>query len=156
MGVNLEGRAMYRRWLELQAGATIQRSRYDEPEVWSEDETVPGERKLFRTPNVYGYFTASVTPVKRFSAYLSGTYTGKMLVQHIAGVIERDEAVTVRDFFDMEVKLAYDFQLYKEVGLQLSTGVKNVFGAYRIWTGGRIGIRVMSMGLRCPGVFRRG
>ena len=131
MGVNLEGRAMYRRWLELQAGATIQRSRYDEPEVWSEDEEVPGERKMFRTPNVYGYFTASFTPVKRFSAYLSGTYTGKMLVQHIAGVIEQDEAVMVRDFFDMEVKLAYDFQLYKEVGLQLSAGVKNVFEAYQ-------------------------
>lgn len=130
-GVNLEGRAMYGRWLEVQAGATVQRSRYDEPEMWSEDEDVPGERKLFRTPDVYGYFTATVTPVKRFSVYLSGTYTGKMLVQHIAGVIEKDEAVMTRDFFDMEVKLAYDFQLYKEVGLQLNAGVKNVFDVYQ-------------------------
>lgn len=131
MGVNLEGRAVFTRWFELQAGATLQRSRYEEPEVWSEDPEVPAERKIFRTPDVYGYFTASLNPVKRFSASLSGTYTGKMLVQHMAGVIAADRVEKTPDFFDMEMKLAYDVQLYKEVTLQLNAGVRNVFDAYQ-------------------------
>ena len=39
-GLNFEGRAGFARWFELQAGMTWQRSRYAEPEQWSDDETV--------------------------------------------------------------------------------------------------------------------
>ena len=131
MGVNLEGRAVFTRWLELQAGATIQRSRYKEPEKWSEDPEVPAERKIFRTPDVYGYFTALLNPVKRFSVVLSGTYTGEMLVPHAKGYIPKDIAVDTRDFLDMDVKLAYDFSISKEIGLQLNAGVRNIFEAYQ-------------------------
>lgn len=37
MGINLEAKAVYS-WMQIQAGATIQRSRYKEPESWSENE----------------------------------------------------------------------------------------------------------------------
>lgn len=131
MGVNLEARAVFTRWLELQAGATLQRSRYKEPEVWSENPEVPAEKRLFRTPDVYGYFTALLNPLKRFSASLAGTYTGRMLVQHMAGVIVADRVEKTPDFFDMELKLAYDMPLYKEVTLQWSAGVRNIFDAYQ-------------------------
>ena len=43
----------------------------------------------------------------------TGTYTGSMLVQHMAGYVEKDVAVTTRDFFDLGIKLAYDFDVYK-------------------------------------------
>ena len=66
-----------------------------------------------------------------FTADLSGTCTGSMLVQHMAGYIDKDVAVNTRDFFDMGVKVAYDFKLYKSVDLQLSAGVQNVFNAYQ-------------------------
>ena len=33
--------------------------------------------------------------------------------------------------FDMGVKIAYDFKLYKTVDLQLSGGVQNIFEAYQ-------------------------
>ncbi len=131
MGVNLEARAVFTRWLELQAGATLQRSRYKEPEVWSENPDVPAEKRLFRAPDVYGYFTALLNPLKRFSASLAGTYTGRMLVQHMAGVIVADRVEKTPDFFDMELKLAYDMPLYKEVTLQWSAGVRNIFDAYQ-------------------------
>lgn len=108
---------------------TLQQSRYDEPEKWS--ETAPAEKKIFRTPNTYGYFTATYTPIKPLSLSLSGTYTGSMLVQHMASYIDKDVAVNTRDFFDMGVKVAYDFKLYKSVDLQLSAGVQNVFNAYQ-------------------------
>lgn len=131
MGINLEGRAVFTRWLELQAGATIQRSRYKEPEAWSDDPEVPAEKKIFRTPDVYGYFTGLLNPVKQFSVSLSGTYTGKMLVQHMAGYIPADKAANTPDFWDMEVKLAYDIPVYKELTLRIQGGVRNVFDAYQ-------------------------
>ena len=62
MGVNLEGKMAYA-WLQLQAGATIQRSRYKEAVTWSEtNPDLPAQKKMFRTPDVYGYFTSTFTP----------------------------------------------------------------------------------------------
>ena len=80
MGVNLEGKMAYA-WLQLQAGATIQRSRYKEAVTWSEtNPDLPAQKKMFRTPNVYGYFTSTFTPVKRldyfFHWYLYGNHAG--------------------------------------------------------------------------------
>ncbi|WP_289005067.1 TonB-dependent receptor [uncultured Parabacteroides sp.] len=131
MGLTLEGKSVLSSWLSLQAGATLQRSRYNEPEKWSENENVPTEKKMFRTPNTYGYFTATLTPLKHFTASLSGTYTGSMLVQHLAGYIPMDKAVNTPDFFDMNIKLAYDFHIYKDITLEVNTGVQNIFEAYQ-------------------------
>ena len=131
MGLTLEGKSVLSSWLSLQAGATLQRSRYNEPEKWSENENVPTEKKMFRTPNTYGYFTATLTPLKHFTASLSGTYTGSMLVQHLAGYIPMDKAVNTPDFFDMNIKLAYDFHIYKDINLEVNAGVQNIFEAYQ-------------------------
>lgn len=64
MGINLEAKAVYS-WIQVQAGATIQRSRYKEPNAWSEDEHYVPQKKMFRSPDVYGYFTSSFSPVKK-------------------------------------------------------------------------------------------
>lgn len=131
-GVNVEGRAAFTRWFELQAGMTWQRSRYTEPEAWSEDADVPPVRRMFRTPDLYGYFTASFKPFKRFAADVTGTCTGEMLVQHMAGSgTERDAAVATPAFCDVNLRLAYDLPLYKGVVLQLHGGVQNLFNAYQ-------------------------
>ena len=82
MGLTLEGKiALSFFCFQIQAGLTLQRSRYDEPHKWHDD--APAERKIFRTPDTYGYFTATYTPVKPLSIALSGTYTGSMLVQRM-------------------------------------------------------------------------
>ena len=41
------------------------------------------------------------------------------------------EAILTPKFFDLGVKIAYDFKLYKTVDLQLSGGVQNIFESYR-------------------------
>ena len=122
MGANLEGKMAYA-WLQLQAGVTVQRSRYKEAETWSENPNIAPQKKMFRSPDVYGYFTSTFTPVKRFTASLTGTYTGSMLVQHLAGYIPEDREVKTKDFFDMHIKLAYDFPIFKSVTLQVNAGV---------------------------------
>lgn len=131
MGINLEGRAAFNAWLSLQAGATLQRSRYNEPEKWSDNPNVEPQRKMFRSPDTYGYLSATFGPVCNFSASVTGTYTGSMLVQHMAGFIPEDREETTPDFFDMGVKLSYNIPLTKFVNFEVSAGVKNVFNAYQ-------------------------
>ena len=130
LGLSMEGKMAYLSLFQLQAGVTLQQSRYDEPEKWS--ETAPAEKKIFRTPNTYGYFTATYTPIKPLSLSLSGTYTGSMLVQHMAGSgVAQDVAVSTPSFFDMNIRLSYDVRIYKEITMQLYGGVQNLFNAYQ-------------------------
>ena len=132
MGINIEGKAAFTRWFDLQAGITLQQSRYKKPEQWSEDPEVAPTRKMFRTPNTYGYLTAQLTPVRNLQAAITGTYTGKMLVQHMAGSgTPVDRAVTTPRFFDLNLKVSYDVILYKEIALQLHAGIQNIFNAYQ-------------------------
>ena len=86
---------------------------------------------MFRTPDVYGYFTSTFTPVKRLAISFTGTYTGTMLVQHLAGYIPEDREEKTPDFFDLNMKVAYAFPLYKSVTLQVNAGVQNILEAYQ-------------------------
>lgn len=131
-GLNVEGRAVFTRWFELQAGMTWQQSRYSEPESWSEDPDVPAVKRMFRTPDLYGYFTAGFKPLRNVTADVTGTCTGSMLVQHMAGSgVAQDVAVTTPRFLDMNLRLAYDLRIYREIILQLFGGVQNLFDAYQ-------------------------
>lgn len=114
---------------EWQMGYTFQRSRYDEPEEWSENVTP--QRRMFRTPDHYAYFTASADITKRFKASIFGNYTGQMLVQHNAGYIESDRDELTPQFFDAGLKLAYTFSLSDTIGLEINGGVKNLFDSYQ-------------------------
>lgn len=128
-GLNFEGRALFGYNVELQAGMTLQRSRYAEAEQWS--ETAAAEIRMFRTPDTYGYFTLSTKPYENFTLDVTGTYTGSMLVQHYAGYIAEDVAVETPSFFDAGVRLAYNIELYTDANIELFGGVKNIFNAYQ-------------------------
>lgn len=114
---------------ELQMGYTFQRSRYDEPEEWSEN--VEPQRRMFRTPDHYAYFTASADITERFKASIFGNYTGRMLVQHNAGYIETDRDELTPAFFDAGLKLAYTFSLSDTINLEINGGIKNIFDSYQ-------------------------
>ena len=131
MGLTLEGKSVLTSWLSVQAGVTLQKSRYKEAEKWSDDPDVQPATKMFRTPDTYGYFTSTLTPLKRFTASLSGTYTGSMFVQHLKGYIPKDRVVNTPDFFDMNIKLAYQIPVYEEMNLEVNVGVQNIFNAYQ-------------------------
>lgn len=114
---------------EWQMGYTFQRSRYDEPEEWSEN--VEPQRRMFRTPDHYAYFTASADITKRFKASIFGNYTGRMLVQHNAGYIENDRDELTPQFFDAGLKLSYTFSLSDTINLEINGGMKNIFDSYQ-------------------------
>ena len=131
MGLTLEGKMAYLNKFQIQAGATLQQSHYSEPHVWNKE--APAVKKMMRTPNTYGYFTATYTPVKPLSIALSGTYTGSMLVPHepVPGFLDKPITVNTEDFFDIALKAAYDFKLYKSMNLQVNAGIQNIFNAYQ-------------------------
>ena len=131
MGLTLEGKMAYLNKFQIQAGATLQQSHYSEPHVWNKE--APAVKKMMRTPNTYGYFTATYTPVKPLSIALSGTYTGSMLIPHepVPGFLDKPITVNTEDFFDIALKAAYDFKLYKSMNLQVNAGIQNIFNAYQ-------------------------
>ena len=128
-GGNLEGKVAWRDVFQLQLGFTAQNSQYKEARSWSDD--VDATRKMFRTPDFHGYMTASYNPVKALVLALTGTYTGSMLVEHHAGMIERNTTAVTPDFWDMGFKAAYDFKIYESFSLQLNAGVQNMLNSFQ-------------------------
>ncbi|MBR2326980.1 MAG: TonB-dependent receptor [Alistipes sp.] len=136
MGLNIEAKVAYMPWVEVSAGVTLQRSRYKEPEQWS--DTAEPTLNMFRSPNVYGYFTISTQPVKGFKIDLSGNYMGRMYMQHFAGgmlpdgsILEKDRIEHTKAFFDLGAKLSYDFKIWKSLGMQVNAGVRNILNSYQ-------------------------
>jgi outer membrane receptor for ferrienterochelin and colicins len=133
-GVTVEGKLGIPDKFDVQLGYTFQKSRYVEPERWS--DSLEPQREMFRSPDHYGYFNANYYVTKSFDASLFGTFTGPMLVQHtentdLNGVVHPDAEVMTPSFFDLGFKLDYTFRLTSVISLELSAGVKNLLDAYQ-------------------------
>ena len=128
-GINLEGKVAWKNVIQLQAGLTLQNSRYKEARSWSDD--VEATRMMFRTPDTHGYMTASYNPSKQLTLAVTGTYTGSMLIEHHAGMIASNTTVKTPDFWDMGFKTSYDFKVYDSFSLQLNAGLQNIFNAFQ-------------------------
>ena len=128
-GLNVEAKVGYGHLLTFQAGYTYNHSRYIQPEQWS--PTIAPQRRMFRTPDHYGYFLLNIEPVKHFHILTNGKVTGNMLVQHFAGYIPEDKEVTTPVFFDWDVKLCYDIPIYKHYTLEINAGVKNLLDHFQ-------------------------
>ena len=130
-GLNVEAKIGYGHILTFQAGYTYNNSRYIEPLQWSENPNVQPQRRMFRTPEHYGYFLCNIEPLKHFHVVTNGKVTGSMLVQHFAGYVPEDEEVTTPTFFEWDVKFCYDIPLYKHYTLEVNAGVKNLLDHFQ-------------------------
>lgn len=140
-GANIDARIAHGKEAALQLGFTVQRSQYKSAEAWSEDEAVEKIKRMPRTPDYYGYFTFTSTPLKNFDFALSGTYTGKMVVPHFAPsdipaefanmYIKQDRLERTPDFFDLNIKLNYTFVLHDHIKLQINGGIQNIFNSFQ-------------------------
>ncbi len=129
-GINIEAQ-LKRNDFSLQAGYTWQQSRYKEPEAWSENPEIAPQRRMFRTPDHYGYLTTLCPITSRLQASLSAVYTGSMLVQHFAGFVEKDCEKLTPSFFDLGIKLTYNIPISLGTTLQLNGGVQNMLNSYQ-------------------------
>lgn len=132
MGLNIEAKAFFSARFDIQAGVTLQRSRYKKPEVWSDNPDVAPVKRMFRTPDAYGYFTANWQICKPLKAIVTGTFTGPMTVQHMEGSgTDIDLAVRTESFFDASAKLVYCFNIFRQVDIDVTAGVSNIFNSYQ-------------------------
>lgn len=133
-GVNVDAKLAHGREAQFQLGFTAQRSHYTQEVVWreaSEELAALTTKRMPRTPNYYGYFTFTSAPTKSFDFSLSGTYTGRMIVPHMAGYIDEDRMENTPEFFDLNLKLNYTFVLRDHIKLQLNGGVQNIFNSFQ-------------------------
>lgn len=132
LGLNIEAKTFFSARFDIQAGVTLQRSRYKKPEVWSDNPDVAPVKRMFRTPDTYGYFTANWQIAKPLKAIVTGTFTGPMTVQHMEGSgTDIDLAVRTESFFDASAKLVYCFNIFRQVDIDVTAGVSNIFNSYQ-------------------------
>ena len=134
-GANFEiGVSPSKKWL-FQLGGTIQKSKYDEPQVLYEadgsvlTETDVVVTEFVRNPNVYGYLNTNWTPNDRFKVDVTGIFTGEMIVPLVvsdSGFLSLNESPS---FFDMNINTATKFDVSDDFKLTLNLGVKNVFNS---------------------------
>ena len=134
-GANIDAKLAHDNNFMFQLGFTAQRSRYTEDVVWreasEEGDAELSTKRMTRTPDYYGYFTLTAMPTKKFDFSLSGIYTGKMIVPHMAGYIEEDVMEKTPNFFELNFKLNYTFTLRDHLKLQLNAGIQNITNSFQ-------------------------
>jgi len=132
-GLTVELRGNYSGKVQLEAGYTYQKSSYENPVRYS--VVLPAVKHYLRSPDNYGYYTFTLTPKGKFNASISGVYTGKMEILHLAGAPENpvnDKYVTTRGFLENNVKLIYLTKVIRlNLGIEIFGGIKNIFNAYQ-------------------------
>jgi outer membrane receptor for ferrienterochelin and colicins len=137
-GLNLEANYALSRNLIFQSGITVQQAFYkEEEEIWSPSDTLDTTEptstiSILRTPNLYGFFSISWKPKTRWDVSYSGVYTGSMLVAHVVDPkTERSIIKQTRDFFENNIKVAYNIATSDGYKMQLFAGVQNIFNAFQ-------------------------
>jgi outer membrane receptor for ferrienterochelin and colicins len=132
-GGTLELRGNYNRLYQLEAGATLQSSSYDQEIIISED--LDPTNRFLKTPDYYGYFTLSATPESNFSGSFTGVYTGPMLLVHFAGSPElpdHDAYVQTEGYFDINTKLAYTWEMsHVDTEIEVFGGIHNILNNFQ-------------------------
>lgn len=132
-GITLETRANFDYVVQLDAGFTIQSSKFTTPVV--NIEGLAARREFLRTPNNYGYATLTYSPTKTWNFSANAVYTGSMFIAHFAGEgtgQNVDEYFTSKSYTDLGIRISHQFNLNKtKTGLEVFTGVKNMFNAYQ-------------------------
>jgi outer membrane receptor for ferrienterochelin and colicins len=126
-GINIEAKLSLAGRFDIQMGYTLQKSRYRKPEKWS--EMLEPQRKMFRAPDNYGYFTSNFNLSHDFAVSVFGNYTGSALVQHTFDMIDMEKHTPA--FFDTGAKLSRHFHLSRMLELEVNIGVKNLFDSYQ-------------------------
>ena len=117
------------RW-SIQAGGTIQRSKYRELQTIIEADEGEDELavdRFVRTPNNYGYLNTNWKATDALSLDLTGVYTGSMLVPH---QVNRT-LVNSEQFMELNFRLGYLFKIKDHFNIEANLGVQNMFNSYQ-------------------------
>ena len=124
-GINLEVNFRTLDNLTVNAGFTVQSSRYESAQEF-------GERRFFRTPSNYGFIVTDWDFLENFCLSSTYSYTGRMLVPYF-GPLTDPETGELKEsdiFHDFGIKLTHTFKI-NGASMQWFTGVKNIFSSYQ-------------------------
>lgn len=127
-GVTFEARANYNKKAQIEAGYTVQSSKFNEA-ITHFDELPDGKREFMRSPNQYGYAILTVTPTESFSTSLSGIYTGSMLLAKFSPNEDwaPNEYRKSPKFGELNLKMAYTLPVNSvSTDVELFGGIKNI------------------------------
>lgn len=146
-GVNLEYNMAISDRFVSNLGFTYNNSFFDSAEDNDFDE-----KRFFRSPDTYGYFSGVYSLTKSFDITMTTVYTGSMLVIHEGVEIDYEEptdedyammeAVANGDviegrkleetdpFFDLGLKLTYKHK-FNDTYMHFYGGIKNIFNSYQ-------------------------
>ncbi len=124
-GINMEFKLKHPlKDISVTSGFTFQTSKFDEAQ---EDFN---EKRFFRTPNQYGFFTIDWDFYKNFSLSTTGNYIGSMLVPYFGTEKPDGELRESNSFIDLGAKLSYKLKL-NGASVEFFAGVKNIFNSYQ-------------------------
>lgn len=120
----------------FQLGGTLQKTKWDEPQLLFESDGTVGERDIVvdefvRVPNFYGYLNSTWIPSEKFNIDITGTYTGAMTVPRVVSETGFLDLNNSGAFFDMNIKLETHFDFSDSLMVTLSGGVTNIFNSYQ-------------------------
>ncbi len=130
-GINSEARFAYGNRISLQTGWTFQKSLYDKEFSWSEEDDLPPQRRMLKTPDVYGYLSLNWNPFKNGDLSFTGNYTGTMLMPHFAGYIPENREVTTPSFWDFGILASYSVFAGRNMNIKFTAGVKNILDSFQ-------------------------
>lgn len=133
MGANLELNTYVSEKINFQLGATFQKSEYEVEEVVIEggddidNPIIVTTKEMLKSPDAYGYLTLQYLPTDKFSANVTGIYTGSMLVANQTSLEIRETP----QFIELGLKLSYDIVINNSLKMELSGGINNILNAYQ-------------------------
>lgn len=139
-GVNMEAKAVFSHEFDMQLGLTQQVSRFEKPFDWAADKSLAPQKKMFRTPDRYGFIAANYEITEQLTTSIFGTYTGPMLIQHTISTPDKVDPTkvavtyaekTTSSFWDMGIKASYSTTISKSINIQFSVGLQNIFDSYQ-------------------------
>ncbi len=119
--------------LTVQAGGTLQRTKYTKEQLIFDGENESDDitvKEYMRTPNMYGYLNTNFQLSKPFAIDLTGVYTGSMKVPHY----QTDGKLIIKespDFMELNLRLGYTVAVKKNFNIEFFTGVQNMFNAFQ-------------------------
>ncbi|MEM6720960.1 MAG: TonB-dependent receptor [Bacteroidota bacterium] len=127
-GINIEARYSPNPKFLFQLGGTFQNAYF---EASYEPEQGIVTNKITRTPNIYGNMLINYSPNDQWDFNLSGVYTGRMFVPHVAGFIPETVLEETPGLFEIGLNASRTFQISDDYDLEINGGVKNIFNAYQ-------------------------
>lgn len=119
-GAEVELEVSYQKTWGIGTGWTFEKAKNNTP-----DEDF-GQKDLFRTPNVYGYFDTWLNVLNGLAFSTTVEITGNMKVPHYAGYIAEDRLDETPWFADWSANISYKIDLKDDRYLSPFIGIKNI------------------------------